>query len=216
MTEALHPDLELVRAAAARDPASARTLVRRLTPIVQARVARCLLRSSEGRRRDVRQAVADLSQDTFRMLFEDAGRVLLRWSPERGLSLENFVGLVAHRHALSVLRSARRNPWSDEPVEDVERLLTQDVDAFEIVATNEIMDGVIDELRCELSPKGWVIFQRMLLDEEDIPVLVEELAMSRDALYAWRSRLGKVVRQKVAARMSGTSTPSRTSSPSVP
>jgi len=208
-----HPDLVLVRAAVAREPGAARTLVQRLTPVVQSRIARCLLRSSAGRRRNPRQALADLAQDTFRQLFQDGGKVLLRWDPERGLSLENYVGLVARRHALSVLRSQRRNPWSDEPVEDVERLMTSTSDAHEIVATKQLLERVLDELQAELSPKGWHIFQRLFVDQAEIPDLCQELGMKRDALYAWRSRLRKVVRQKVSAHMSDEGTSARTALP---
>jgi len=49
-------------------------------------------RSAAGR--DVRQEVADLIQEVFMALFADDARVLRSWQPERGLSLDNFVGLV--------------------------------------------------------------------------------------------------------------------------
>lgn len=177
-------------------------LVKRLTPVIQARVARCLLRSSAGRSRNARQEVADLTQDTFRMLFEDDCKVLLRWDPAAGLGLDNFVGLVAKRHALSVLRSKRRSPWSDDPVEDLDRLSASGPSAESIVATQQVLTTVIAELETELSPKGLLLFQRLFVDEADVQAVCTELNMSRDAVYAWRSRLGKVIRQKVTALMS--------------
>ena len=83
-----------------------------LTPVIQARVARTLLahRSRLAGGRDVRQEVEDLSQDVFLALFDRDGHVLRSWEPERGLSLENFVGLVAERQVLSFLRSAGAIP----------------------------------------------------------------------------------------------------------
>ncbi|MFK7928151.1 MAG: RNA polymerase sigma factor [Myxococcota bacterium] len=208
-----HPDLGLIAAAIRREPAAARALIKRLTPVVQARVVRCLLRSSAGRGRNARQEVADLCQDTFRILFDDDAKVLRRWDPNAGLSLDNFVGLVAKRHALSILRSKKRSPWSDDPVEDVERLITHNDGPESIVVTQDALAHVIDELEAELSPKGWVLFQRIFVDEADIPELVTELGMTRDAIYAWRSRLGKLVRQKVSAVMSDSPSPLRTSVP---
>ena len=106
----------LVAHALSGDPAALTRLVALLTPVIQARVARTLLarrfRLAAGR--DVRQEVEDLSQEVFLALFARGGRVLRAWEPERGLSLENFVGLVAERQVLSFLRSSRRNPWPEE------------------------------------------------------------------------------------------------------
>ena len=66
----------------------------------------------------VRQDVEDLAQDVFLRLFEENGRVLRSWDPARGLSLENFAGLVAERHAISTLRTGKRNPWREDEAEE--------------------------------------------------------------------------------------------------
>src|SRR5262245_25583265 len=102
------PLVELVARAARRDPAAARELVKLLHPVVQARVARVLWRTRGAAGRDLRQEVEDMSQDVFAFLFQDGARALRAWEPERGLSLANFVGLLAERRTLSTLRSARQ------------------------------------------------------------------------------------------------------------
>ena len=203
----------LIRAVLAGDRRAARALVRRLTPVIHSRVARCLVASKAGIGRDRRQEVADLTQDIFRLLFDHDGRVLRRWDPEAGLSLDNFVGLVARRHALSVLRSGTRTPWRDDPVEDIERLITTTADPEQLVCTQDLLVGIIDELEAELSPKGWLLFRRLFVDEAGVPELVAELGMTRDAIYAWRSRLGKLIRQKVGERMSDAEAAGRTPTP---
>src|ERR1700710_2002550 len=108
----------LVRQALTGDQTALTRLVALLTPVIQGRVARTLLarryRLAGGR--DVRQEVEDLSQDVFLALFSRDGYVLRTWQAERGLSLENFVGLIAERQVLSFLRSGRRNPWKEEPL----------------------------------------------------------------------------------------------------
>lgn len=48
-------------------------------------------------------------------LFTDQGRALRAWDPARGLSLENFVGFVAERQIASILRTAKRSPWTEDP-----------------------------------------------------------------------------------------------------
>jgi DNA-directed RNA polymerase specialized sigma24 family protein len=107
----------LVRRALAGDQTALNPLVAALTPVVQARVARTLLarRSRLASGRDLRQEVEDLSQEVFLSLFSRDAHVLRGWQAERGLSIENFVGLVSERLVVSSLRSGKRNPWKRSP-----------------------------------------------------------------------------------------------------
>ena len=54
----------------AGQPRAARALIDLLYPVVQARVARVLMRSAGGRRGNARQEVDDLIQEVFVSLFE--------------------------------------------------------------------------------------------------------------------------------------------------
>ena len=145
----------------------------------------------------------------FRLLFEREGRILRSWSPDKGASLETFVRLVARRHALSVLRTKRRSPWSEQPEVDVDQMLP-DHDSPEVVtATREILRQVVRELRAELSPRGLAVFELLIVDEASVEQVQERLGMSRDAVYAWRSRLTKAVRAKTARLMAESPLPAR-------
>ena len=148
------------------------------------------------------RSVGLTAADSQRRLFEHDGRTLRRWRPDGGLSLENFGGLVAQRYALSVLRSRRRSPWTEDPTEDMERLVPEGGGPEDVVATQQILGKVVADLQAELSPKGLALFELLFLDEADVADVCEQMNMSRDAVYAWRSRLGKVVRAKVGALMS--------------
>jgi RNA polymerase sigma factor (sigma-70 family) len=172
--------------------------VRRMTPIVQARVARKLLsfrdRSAAGR--DVRQEVEDLTQEVFLALFADDARVLRSWRPERGLSLANFVGLVAERLAVSILRSPRRSPWSGDPT------LDEALDAFSTAPSAEreavsrdTLARLLDRLDEELSPLGRQLFDLLLVQEVPVDEATARTGLSSDALYTWRSRLRRVARR---------------------
>src|SRR5262245_1194983 len=110
-----YTDRARIEAALAGDEGAVRQLVDELGPVIQARVARALLRRASGR--SVRQEVEDLTQEVFASLFEDDGRILRAWDETRGLSLKNFVGLVAGRQATSILRSGRTTPWRDDPAD---------------------------------------------------------------------------------------------------
>src|SRR5689334_11040943 len=109
---------ELIRQTLGGERAAASRLLGSLYPVVQSRVARVLWRTRRSADRSVQQEVEDLTQDVFRHLFDEGGRALQSWDPARGLSLPNFVGLLAERHAVGVLRTDRRNPWTEEPTID--------------------------------------------------------------------------------------------------
>src|SRR5689334_24844964 len=89
---------ERIEAALSGDEGALRGLLRELTPVIQARVARALLRRRGlARGEDPRQRLADIAQDVYLELFRDRAKLLRSWDPARGLSLTNFVGLVAEQ-----------------------------------------------------------------------------------------------------------------------
>lgn len=203
---------DLVRRALDGDPAALTRLVALLTPVVQARVARTLLarRHRLAARRDVRQEVEDLSQDVFLELFDRNARVLRSWQPERGLSLENFVGLVAERQVLSFLSSGRRNPWKEDLILAAGELEPEAPESGpeEIAVSREHLSLLLDRLREELSPLGWWLFEFLFLKDLSQAEVEAVSGLSADAVYAWRSRLRRLAR-KLLAEVSGTAPPSR-------
>jgi RNA polymerase sigma-70 factor (ECF subfamily) len=46
-----------------------------------------------------------------------------------------------------------------------------------------------------LSPQGRHYFQLLYVESRPVKAVAEETGTSMDALYAWRSRLGKLLRQ---------------------
>lgn len=196
---------DLVHRALAGDPTALTRLVAGLTPVVQARVARTLLarRSRLGGGRDVRQEVEDLAQEVFLSLFSRDGRVLRAWDSERGLSLENFVGLVAERQVVSFLRSGKRNPWKEDPTaaEELEAA-APDQSPEQVTASREQLGLLLDRLREEVSPLGWRLFDLLFVRELSLPEVRAESGLSDDAVYAWRSRLRRLAR-RMLHEMSG-------------
>jgi RNA polymerase sigma factor (sigma-70 family) len=196
----------LVGEALAGDELALTRLVGTLTPVVQARVARTLLaRRSMRSGRNVRQEVEDLSQEIFLALFSSGGRVLRSWQAERGLSLENFVGLVSERHVLSFLRSGRRNPWREDLVtgEELEATVGEP-GPEELAASREQLRLVLDRLHQSLSPLGRQVFELLFVQDLTLPEAMAASGLSADAVYAWRSRLRRLARELVA-EMSGSS-----------
>jgi len=189
---------EEVRSALAGDEAALTRLVRKLTPVIQSRVARGLLQWRKGLAagRDVRQEVEDIAQDIFLHLFADDGKVLRNWQPERGLSLLNFVGLVAKCQTTSILRSGKRSPWKDDPTlfEDFNEP-ARESNPEERAVSREQRTLLLDRLTEELSPLGWHLFDLLFLQELPIEEVTRQTGMSPDAVYKWRSRLRCLVRR---------------------
>jgi DNA-directed RNA polymerase specialized sigma24 family protein len=191
----------MIRMALQGDPQAARALVDRLTPVVQARVTRGLLRRGPGAgRRDVRQEVEDFTQEVFLSLFRDGGRALLAWDATRGLSFENFVGLLAAHQVASILRTGKSSPWVDLPTETeiLERQEATGPAPDQIASTREMWDSLLSRLVTKLSPRGLEMFWRLLVREEDVDLVCADTGMTADAIYAWRSRLARLARSLAA------------------
>jgi RNA polymerase sigma-70 factor (ECF subfamily) len=186
-----------LRRALEGDSVAARVLVDSLAPVVHARVARSILRSGTRRRqgRDLRQDVEDFTQEVFAFLFADKGKALRSWEPTRGLSLANFVGLVAEHQVASLLRSGRRSPWTDEPVadEDLQAAAGTAANTDERVHSREVLSALHERLQAELTPRGSILFQLLLVEERPVEEVCRQTALNSDAVYAWRSRLRKLV-----------------------
>lgn len=190
-----------VERALARDPEAMRVFLDSTTPIVQARVVRALLRRrGGGSGRDLRQEMQDLVQAVFLAVFEEDGKALRAWSPERGLSLSNYVGLLAEREVASILRSGRRSPFTEDPTEgdDLDDATGAAPSMHGQIASREMLERLLDALRTTLSPKGLRVFQMLYVEERSVEDLQAELGMGAEAVYQWRSRIGKQVRKLIA------------------
>lgn len=202
---------ELVQRALAGSRSDMLELLRLIRPVIQARAARALLRRREQRAgRDVRQDVEDLTQDVLASLFAERGKVLTEWDQSRGLGLLGYVGLVAERNVASILRSKRRNPWTDEPAPDSSletragaegglelRLLERDQLARLLVKLDE-----------QLTDRGRQLFQLLVVEEVPVEEICRTFSMTAEAVYAWRSRLCRSAR-KLAAELASGSAPER-------
>jgi RNA polymerase sigma-70 factor (ECF subfamily) len=182
--------------ALAGDRRALEALLARLTPVVQARAARALGRRSGAAKRDARQELLDMVQEVFVALLDQDARALRAWQRDRGLSLENFVGLVAERQVASILRTGRRSPWTDEPMEDEALELRSGADEGPLaeVASRELASAMLARLREELTPKMLHVFYALWVHETPIAALCEEVGMTVEAVYMARSRIAKRAR----------------------
>lgn len=194
-------DRELVRCVLLGEREAAGPFLDRFTPVVHARVARALLRrQTAARGRDLRQEVEDLVQDVFAALFDRGGYALRKWDPDRGLTLANFIGLLAEREVASILRSGRRSPWTEDPTDEGD--LGFHVAQRQCAASTEhrIQDRntlahVLDGVYARLSPQGIHMFELLFVEQLEPDAVAEQVGMRTDAVYVWRSRLRKLARE---------------------
>lgn len=165
-------------------------VIERITPVIQVRVARAIFRRrSTANRPHLRQEVEDLIQDVLVALFANNAKVLRNWDPERGLSLVNYVGLVAERLVSSILQSGKKT-WPAELVAtEVLDRPTTDRDPEQRAEARQALRQVLQLLKQDLSPQGFEMFKLLFVKELSVSEVRRKTGMSDDAIYAWRSRL---------------------------
>lgn len=170
---------------------AARQLASLLYPIVQSRVARVLRASN----RVNCQEMEDITQEVFTFLFRENCRTLRSWKPNGGLSFRNFVGMVAARQAISLLRTERQwrqvTNYQDFPNKEIDSELVENSEPA--VISRDLLETLLGRLQEHLTPLGMEIFRLTFLEECTVKELCTQLHLSSDGVYAWRSRLRKKV-----------------------
>lgn len=177
------------------DRGAVRALVASLTPPIQARVARILLRRGGGR--PIRAELEDMVQDVLVVLFENDAKVLRAWRADGGLGLEGYAALVAERRVISKLRTRRGNPWTETPL-DADELARRSGTARgpeRSVAARQELRSALTRLREELTPQAFRLFELLWVEERSVEAICAELSMSRDAVYQGKRRIRKVARR---------------------
>ena len=189
--------LRIVRDAVAGDQAAITVLVDWLTPVVQARVARTLLRrGAAGAGDDLRQKVADLTQEsswgcspTGRRCCAPGSRTgASRCATSSALSL---AGRCGESCAAPGRRPGRNRPstpmtpawWS---------MASRDPESR--IASRQMLHLLLDRLEASLSPKGLELFRRLFVHQQTVETICADIGMSAEAVYAWRSRISRLAR----------------------
>src|SRR5262245_22984612 len=187
----------LLERSLAKDNDALNDLLRGIAPTIQVRVARALLRRrSQSKGRDLRADVEDLVQEVFAALFASNARALRAWDPARGLTFLGFVGFIAEREVGMIMRTGKRCPWTEDPTMDdkLSHLRGSAPSHEDRVMTRELLERMAEHLLERLTPQGRHYFQLLYVEARPVQAIAQETGMSPDALYAWRSRLGRLLR----------------------
>lgn len=191
---------ELVERALRREPEALRELVERLRGTVQSEVGRVLERYAPARRAgSVRQELEDLMQEVFAGLFADDARALRLWRPEGGRSLEVFVRWYARRQAISILRTGKRSPWTEEAMPD-EALESATLDLEDgaverSIEAQDLLEKILDRLPTVLSPEQLRLFELAFVEEQSVEALCATFDVGRGVIYQRLTRLRRIVRR---------------------
>jgi DNA-directed RNA polymerase specialized sigma24 family protein len=166
-----------------------------LLPLIRQRVVRALTRwSGRAQGRQLKQDVDDVCHEVLVALLADWNRILARWDPRRGLSFEAYIGFIVERQVLSLMRVARRNPWTEDPTATEDLELTDGDATLRRLEAHHLLERLVERLASALSPLGLRLFELLFFARLDIAGVCAESGLTRDAVYAWRSRLRKVAR----------------------
>jgi RNA polymerase sigma-70 factor (ECF subfamily) len=154
-------------------------------------------RARAGRRPE--QEVDDAAQAVMLALFADGG-ALTAWDPARGLDLPAFASLVASREIDSLLRSRRRNPWTEDAVvDDVLDAAPAPGSGVETLAhAHRRLFAVAARLRTRVSPRAYAMFEMLYLDGRSPKQVAAAFHVGPAAVYAAKTRLDAALRQVAA------------------
>jgi DNA-directed RNA polymerase specialized sigma24 family protein len=169
--------------------AAANALIEAMTPIVRHRVARALRAPRSKREHGSSEDLEDLTQEVWASLFAHEARALRGWREDGGLSLENFVGLMAYRRTVSLLRSRteREITRSFPDTFDEDEVCAPSSDPEGLAASRELVRQLLARLVPTLTTRERVLFEGLFLRDTAILDLVPEGTKS-NAVHTWKSR----------------------------
>ncbi len=186
--------LALIDRVSRSEPAAVRALTERLLPVVRARVRRLL-----ARRPDLAQLDAnDVVQHVFLRLLENGASQLKKWSPERGATLEGYVGMVSEREAGNVGQKVASRERFEAQEGDVEAPSVEPSPESRVVE-RDTANRLTAFLSAELPPKGQLVLKCLYADGLDADETARMLGVNRQVVYNWQHRIRVLARQFLPA-----------------
>ena len=167
-----------------------------MLPVIQNRASRAALRHAPARiRGSIRAEIEDLVQEICLLLFVEDCRVLRAWDESRGVSLEGFVGVVAQKRTISLLRSRRHLPVREEFAMDERFFELRAVLGFEQQAVDrDLLEKVFARVSRGLKPEGKRVLEMLFVQGCSIADVEQATGRSAAALYKQKSRLNQALR----------------------
>jgi RNA polymerase sigma factor (sigma-70 family) len=185
------------RAVGGEEPAIA-VLVRRLMPVIRARVRRAL--SREGARLGPSDG-DDLVQEIWLKLVDERGAQLIAYEPDRGASLEGYVGLIAEREIGNLVRklSTQKRGGHLIAVEPAEDLPSSTANPEEAAAAENLAARLGEHLEALLPARGRLVFRYAFTDELPATEVAKILGVTVQVIYNWQHKIRIAAREFIAS-----------------
>ena len=137
--------------------------------------------------------------EVFVGLFSNNGKLLRAWDPQRGRNLNSYAQLVARSRVSTIMRNARRNPWTEEPTDEqtIEEVTRPANDQSRRIEDADVLRDLVARLEQRLDERGMLLFRMLWIEECSVEEACAATGMTRDAVYAWRCRVRKLFAQLV-------------------
>ena len=181
--------------------AAVRSLTRRLLPVVHARVN--VYFSRRGGQMMDGQDAHDLAQDAWLRLFANDGALLRAYDPERGKSLEGYVGMLVRRELwIAAERAGRAKRGGGERgaelndqttaggVDDPERTLVE----------RDLLDRVWAYLESQLPARGALVLRLLYEDDVKPAEAAELMGVKLQVVYNWQHKIRGLARSWYATQ----------------
>jgi len=154
--------------------------------------------------RAIDQEVDDFVQAARLRVFVEQGGAMATWDPARGLDRHAFVAMLAAHAVDEILRSRKRNPWSEEATDAP--ALAAAVDESDprragvetLASARRMALAVAARMKERTSPLGFSIFEMLFLHQRTTAHVAAAIGLGVPAVYTWKSRLLREALEVVA------------------
>lgn len=184
----------LIRRAIAGQEAAVAVLVRRLMPVIRARVRRSLAR--QGRQVGPHDG-DDLVQEIWLRLIDDGGRRLLAYDPSRGATLEGYTGLITEREISNLRQKAGAKRRGGDLVavpNQAVRLASDGASPEEQVAAHDLAARLGEYLEGELPARGRLVLRYAFVDGLPPGQVAKTLGVTVQVVYNWQHKIRAAAR----------------------
>lgn len=182
---------DVVRAALSGEDGPARRLAARLMPVIRSVVYGQLARSRGIA--PLWHVVDDFTQEVWVSLLARGGRKLLGFDPERGVSIESFVAMIASREVISLTRKlgARKRFGDRFPHAVNDQLAPAGAAADpEAVAAARSQAAALSRRLAQRLPERGLLIARFLYEDLRSPAEVARcLGVDVQVVYNWQHRI---------------------------
>lgn len=152
-----------------------------------------MLMHRKGEYDRAREQLEDTLQEVMCWLWKNNYHALRRWDPCRGVPFEGYVAVVVKHRALTVLRRARSGGGPTGDSDKLEEIAVPESPDHH-VESRDFTRKAVQQLERRLTARGCEIFHALFVEELSIDEAESCLGVSKAALYQWRLRLRRELR----------------------